>query len=141
MLSDTRDLLRERRRKVRHNLGGFPLLTPAASILVDCGPRGLGIETGVHLTVGSLTSIGVFVPAGSMELIGRVCWARLVASRARGGGECEPVFRAGIALVEGQSLEGWDRLRAQLVPPFNGTAGRGVAPRRRVVKWRPPRAR
>lgn len=76
-----------------------------------------------------------------MELIGSVCWARLVANRDRGGGECEPVFRAGIALADGQSLEGWDRLREQLVPPYGRADGRGVAPRRRVVKWRPPPAR
>ena len=54
-----------------------------------------------------------------------------------GEGESEPIFRAGLSLVEGQSLEAWDRLRGSLIKPRGGRL-KTPRPKRRVVKWRPP---
>lgn len=98
----------------------------------------MGIETKTHLGVGGLTQVSIFLPNGQIDMVGHVCWARLVDNRWVADGESEPVFRAGVSLVEGQSLEAWDRLRGAL---FSLAKRRRPAarPQRRVVKWRPPR--
>lgn len=137
MTSPTPGLSSERRGEERLATGGFPLLSPADAKIVDCGRRGAGIETNAHLAVGSLTTISVFVPQGEVELLGRVCWARMVAARAVGGGDYEPVFRAGLSFIDEQSLGAWDRLRAVLVPQPRRRR-KASRPRRRVIKWRRP---
>ena len=137
MLSDWRETGAERRREERCDGGGFPLLSPAEATLVDCGPRGLGIETKAHLGVGGLTKVNVFLPTGQIELLGRVCWARLVGNKWLAEGESQPVFRAGLSLVEGQSLDAWDRLLGRLITPWSKHRG-AARPKRRVIKWQPP---
>ncbi len=131
--------LRERRVDSRFAAYGFPLLAPADGCIVDCGARGVGIETSVHLGVGSLTSISVVAPAGELPLVGRVCWARLVGNRSLGGGESEPVYRAGISFPKGQSLDPWRGLVSRVISP--AAAREPKRPRRKIVKWRPPSRR
>ena len=138
MLSDTTGLSSERRQEARLAGGRFPLLAPAAAAIVDCGARGLGIETSSHLAVGSLANVSLFVPTGELELLGRVCWARMVGSRELEGGDSEPIFRVGLSFVEGQSFDDWDRLRARLTSGGNAESRR--RPRRKIVRWRRPRA-
>lgn len=136
MLSDLPGPFAERRREKRLAAGGFPLLTPSESTLVDCARRGVGIETGSHLAVGREIDVHLFLPAGELTLLGRVRWARFVGNRRRDG-ETAPVFRVGLSLAEGPSLDAWERVRSGLIAPPGGRR-RAARPRRRIVRWRRP---
>ncbi len=94
----------------------------------------MGIETSTHLAVGSVIDIDLFLPTGELTLFGRVRWARLVRNRRRGT-DSAPVFRVGLAFVEGQPLDAWDRVRSGLIAPSGGHRP-AARPRRRVVQWR-----
>ena len=130
---------RERRCEERVPGRNFRLLAPAGAHIVDCASRGLAIETSESLAVGKPTSIKIFLPGTELVVPGTVSWARLIGNRKIGDGELAPVYRAGISLSEGPSINLWGQLLSRLIsPPSDRGNGR---PQRKIVKWRRRRVR
>lgn len=126
----------DRRADGRLTVYGFPLASPGEACIVDCSRGGIGIESASGLPVGSLTEVGIRLAERELSLVGRVCWSRAVTLRLAPAAS-QPLYRSGVAFLEGQSFKVWDRLLAGLLSPAARRARR--LPRRRVVKWRPLR--
>jgi hypothetical protein len=109
---------------------------PFRALAVDCSINGLGIETSEELPVGATWPVALRTGEKEIVLIGTIRWARLDRTRALGNGDVEPVYRAGLAFMDGMSIERWRRAFSRVLRRRASTG----FPGRTVVRWQKPSA-
>ena len=90
----------ESRRHLRETPLGIDLRNPVPGNILDISTSGLGLETSDSLVPLSQQNFTLGIGAARATVLGEVRWCRLAGTRMTDRGESEPVYRAGIALLE-----------------------------------------
>lgn len=98
---------RPHRRHKRFRTQSLQIDNPVTGRVVNVGQGGLAVESAESLAVGQTYIFKVRLGEKHMRLAGRIQWCRLTATAATGDREAQPIFRAGIALVETVTSKAW----------------------------------
>ena len=90
----------ELRRHARESPFGLGLKNPVPADIVDISVSGFGLETSSPLVPLTKQNFTIGLGEGRATVLGEIRWCKLTGTRMVDRGESEPVYRAGVALLE-----------------------------------------
>ena len=90
----------ELRRHARESPWGLGLKNPIPANIVDISVSGFGLETTNPLVPLTQQKLTIGLGTGRASVMGEIRWCKLAGTRTIDKGESEPVYRAGVALLE-----------------------------------------
>ncbi len=102
------------RRHQRYRTQSLLIDNPVIGRVVNVGQGGLAVEMVESLSVGQSYLFKVRLGDKHMRLSGRIQWCRLTATEAAGDSDAQPVYKAGVALVETVTSKAWQEALRRL---------------------------
>ena len=90
----------ESRRHLRESPLDLVLKNPIRGHIVDISRSGIGLESSSPLVPLTQQKFTIGLGAGRASVLGEIRWCKLAGTRTIDKGESEPVYRAGVALLE-----------------------------------------
>ena len=90
----------ESRRYLRESPPGLELRDPVPAHIVDISMSGIGLESSSPLVPLTQQKFTIGLGAGQASVMGEIRWCKLAGTRTIDKGKSEPVYRAGVALLE-----------------------------------------